>query len=735
MIINTNESSIELIGDIKEFKTGIDPKNLELITTLLSSNLYSAPERSFIREIVSNAWDSHVEAGTTDTPVLIKIGDNYVTIRDFGTGMSEERFKDVYCNIGSSTKRGSNDFIGGFGIGKFSSLAVSDTVSIISYYNGKAYHYMMVKDGNHITNNLITVVDTEEKNGVEITVSNLTNMTKYYEALRYIVFFPNIYVDSKLKNSINNTKIKFFKNFVCSSIDTPFKLLLGNVLYPLDMSILGYSSKEKDFIYKINGTGIAIRFNIGEIEVTPNRESIIYSDKTIGIIKNRIKDAITEFYSMISDIVLRDYDNIGEWASLLTSRLYFDILENKVTSDYNGCNISFNLSELSSLPTFKGKAYSRDVMQAVYNIIRSKVYWGKCVINSSKIYSMSTRLPYRIDRYATYSCDKVLKLNNDERLSQAIKLFLKTYYDDYIVTKNFSYAEFSDFYRGDFNYYADNQYTDYFLKEIYDWFTSKVVTIDTKTDKKFLEYKETLKATPNEGGIAKETCYLYVHTSTKYNRLVHSGYVNRNPRNFNSIDSAISYIRGIKGTVVFDSLNGDREEILCPLGYIYITASAKVLKILKKTSFKNVRDIDWVLNNDRNLKRLSFIIHYNFPSPFSISLITALDILPDNISDKLLSLRNYYDKYQHCEELFFYIKQNTEFKENSYYKYLKDVLDNLKEKLNYIYNKTSRELNHYSSDNYLVIAIIFKLKAFRINYRTYTELKNNQMLKLLLWQK
>lgn len=117
MIIDAKSSSVELIGDIQEFKTGIDPKNLEFITTLLSSNLYSNPEQSFIREIVSNAWDSHVEAGTTDTPVIVKFdyAKNSITIRDYGIGLSPDRFKDIFCNIGSSTKRESNDYIGGFG--------------------------------------------------------------------------------------------------------------------------------------------------------------------------------------------------------------------------------------------------------------------------------------------------------------------------------------------------------------------------------------------------------------------------------------------------------------------------------------------------------------------------------------------------------------------------------------------------------------------------------------------
>ena len=121
MIINAERSNVQVIGDVKEFKTSIDPKNIEFITTLLSSNLYSKPEQSFIREIVSNAWDSHVEAGTTNVPVIIrfkKIDGSFlwdITIRDFGTGLSPERFKDVYCNIGSSTKRESNEYIGGFG--------------------------------------------------------------------------------------------------------------------------------------------------------------------------------------------------------------------------------------------------------------------------------------------------------------------------------------------------------------------------------------------------------------------------------------------------------------------------------------------------------------------------------------------------------------------------------------------------------------------------------------------
>lgn len=120
MIINSEGGVKQTIGQTTEYKTTIDIENLDFIATLLSSNLYSNPEDSFIREIVSNGWDSHVEAGNTNTPLLVRIKrnanySNDITIRDYGTGLSKEQFENLYCKIGSSTKRESNNYIGCFG--------------------------------------------------------------------------------------------------------------------------------------------------------------------------------------------------------------------------------------------------------------------------------------------------------------------------------------------------------------------------------------------------------------------------------------------------------------------------------------------------------------------------------------------------------------------------------------------------------------------------------------------
>lgn len=114
MIYKRDESEVTVLGEVEKHNVSIDAKNINHIVTILSSNLYSYPMISFLRETVSNAVDSHKEAGVNE-PIIITRTKDAIAIRDFGTGISPERFRDIYLNIGSSTKRESNEYIGSFG--------------------------------------------------------------------------------------------------------------------------------------------------------------------------------------------------------------------------------------------------------------------------------------------------------------------------------------------------------------------------------------------------------------------------------------------------------------------------------------------------------------------------------------------------------------------------------------------------------------------------------------------
>lgn len=121
MIIEKEESIVKKQGDLESKKVTVDVENMEFLATLLSTNLYSNQIGSFLRETVSNGWDSHVEKGNTDEPVIVELGclegldKYYCFIQDFGTGMSVEKFDSIYRKLGSSDKRASANSIGGFG--------------------------------------------------------------------------------------------------------------------------------------------------------------------------------------------------------------------------------------------------------------------------------------------------------------------------------------------------------------------------------------------------------------------------------------------------------------------------------------------------------------------------------------------------------------------------------------------------------------------------------------------
>ena len=121
-ILQDNSHDANYIGEIQENRVGIDRNNIDFITTLLTSNLYSKPLESFLRETIANAWDSHVEANTNEYILLVITKTDYLgytlSVRDYGVGLSPERFDQIYKNIGSSTKRDSNDYIGAFGKNK-----------------------------------------------------------------------------------------------------------------------------------------------------------------------------------------------------------------------------------------------------------------------------------------------------------------------------------------------------------------------------------------------------------------------------------------------------------------------------------------------------------------------------------------------------------------------------------------------------------------------------------------
>ena len=638
MIINADKGNIKVLGDIREFKTSIDPKNLEFITTLLSSNLYSDPEQSFIREIVSNAWDSHVEAGTTDTPVIVRFkkgNDGWeVTIRDFGTGLSPERFQEVYCNIGSSTKRESNEFIGGFGIGKYSSLACTNTVYITSYYEGTAFLYVMVKSGNTITTNLVMKKPTEEKNGVEVTIKNIYNIVPYRKALKYIVFFPNVYIDG-IDNSINNTKLKRFNNFAVASEPIDTKILLGNVLYPYNARLL--SSASNDFLRNIESSGIVIKFNVGEISITPNRESIIYSSDTISKIEDKIMAAKAELDTMIHNKFNKDYDNLYEYYKVTSNRICYNPLDDSYSliKGYPYRVSGYCSTVDSSTITFRGSKVLRECKDFLSLFFDMELPNFKGLFYNDKFYQ--NKVPYRAEDRTKMEEDSIILIDS-HRLTAAAKSWLLENYANYTIITSFDKAQFTDYIEKNIKNLKFSPFKDILIGYMYDYIMSKVKVINLDTNAGFLAYKEELKS--NKVPVAKiKDFILYIQRTSEY----------RERNYFKNIDCCIEYIKRLKkGVILADMKESDNWfSIAEARGFLFIRARKEIIDAFHELKPTFLVDKDWVLKEDPIIVKLHTIIE-SFKGiivPTNLSSFEMLNTIPLPLKSKFEDIIDFYYRY------------------------------------------------------------------------------------------
>ena len=723
MIINADKGNIKVLGDIREFKTSIDPKNLEFITTLLSSNLYSDPEQSFIREIVSNAWDSHVEAGTTDIPVIIRFkkgNDGWeVTIRDFGTGLSPERFQEVYCNIGSSTKRESNEFIGGFGIGKYSSLACTNTVYITSYYEGTAFLYVMVKSGNTITTNLVMKKPTEEKNGVEVTIKNIPNIIPYRKALKYIVFFPNVYVDG-IDNRLNNTKLKRFNNFAVASEPIDTKILLGNVLYPYNAKFL--STASNDFLRSIEYSGIVIKFNVGEISITPNRESIIYSSDTISKIEDRIMAAKAELDAMISNKFNKDYDNLYEYYKVTSNRICYNPLYDSYHffKGYHYGERGYCSTVDSSTITFRGSTFLKECEGFLSSFFSMELPNFKGLFYNDKFYQ--NKIPYRAEDRTKMEEDSIILIDS-HRLTAAAKSWLLENYANYTIITSFDKAQFTDYIEENIRDLKLFLYKNMLIGYMYDYIMSKVKIINLDTNAGFLAYKEELKS--NKVPVAKiKDFILYIQKTPEY----------REREYFKNIDCCIKYIKRLKkGVILADMKESDSwYSIAEARGFLFIRARKEIIDALLELKPTFLVNKDWVLKEDPIIVKLHTIIESfkGVSIPTNFSGFEMLNTVPIPLKNEFKDIIDFYYKYSGNKTYMEVASKCTKIDS-----YVKTVCEKLKDHIE-VYNNLSKEVElkingEEPLKGLLMAAVIVKSKAYRINPKIYDKVKNNKLLRVL----
>lgn len=307
-----SNADIQHVGTITEsIDFGIDSSNIGILFRGFSDTLYSNKIGSIVREVTSNCFDSHREANINDDVVILLSKADPLTgksgkicFKDVGVGLSPDRIKNIYSKYFSSTKRGTNNEIGGFGIGAKSPLAYTDAFEVKTIHDGTEYHYVVHRGEQVPRIELLSSNATDTRNGTEVILPVRSGDEDKFitECKRQLRFFDNISYRGMGIN--NNYKVMSGKSWIAtgSSGYTDFKIsiCLGGVSYPLDADQVGLGRYGSDEAYldTYSQTTVALKFDVGDIDVTMSREAIEYNDRTVAAIKQKYILAKAELRSL-----------------------------------------------------------------------------------------------------------------------------------------------------------------------------------------------------------------------------------------------------------------------------------------------------------------------------------------------------------------------------------------------------------------------------------------------------
>lgn len=309
----------DVVNTGKEIKMKLSENASSFVFQMFTKNVYSNPIGTVVREITSNCFDSHIEAGV-NAPVLIKkfvdkTSDTiYISFIDYGVGMSPNRVENIYGVYFESTKRLDNSQIGGFGIGAKSVLAYKRSTGagegeydnsfyVITNFNGIRYMYCIYEGKESPVISLLHQENTSECNGTEVRIPVLEKDVNKFEQemVRQLYYFENIIFEGFNNQELNEYKIIRGKSFWFrgSQYTNSMHICLGRVAYPIDYNVLGLSSND----YNIP---VAVKLEVGDINVTVSRESLDYSEATIKFLKKKLEEVKQE----LIELLIKQYENI-----------------------------------------------------------------------------------------------------------------------------------------------------------------------------------------------------------------------------------------------------------------------------------------------------------------------------------------------------------------------------------------------------------------------------------------
>ena len=346
-------------------------ENMCHIIDIVENKLYSNKSLAVIREYACNAVDANIMSGNGHLPIKITLPSRFepkFIVRDYGYGLNHDEMVNVFCSYGESTKRKTNNAIGQLGIGSKSAFSYGSSFTVVSYQNGYKTIYNCMKDSPR--NKLVNLgkFDTDEMDGLEIIVnvkdndinkfrSECFDFFKYWDKKPVIEGFTSEEIENLNKPTdivLQGTGWKIVtpksQDGYRGRTESPIALM-GNIPYPIVWdNVNGFDEFMSarggyEFSNFIKGNSFIFNFAIGDVQMSPSRESLEYVDKTNNAILSRLKVCLSEI-AATAQAKMDKVSNLWE-ASCLYTELFGDY-SSVMYNLKNAVKLTFNNKIVSS---------------------------------------------------------------------------------------------------------------------------------------------------------------------------------------------------------------------------------------------------------------------------------------------------------------------------------------------------------------------------------------------------
>lgn len=479
MKLTQRESIVEHAGDIDEaYDFSIDTEQMNKMFHTYISGIYADKISSFVREIATNGFDAHVEAGNTTDPVEVNFDEESreIAFRDYGIGLSKDRVKNIFVKMGASTKNKTDNFVGGYGIGAKSPLAYTDSMWVTTWHNGTQYNYLVHTNDGKPKMELLDQSVSDKRSGTEVKL--LVKPTDIPEIKNAIITQLSYLKNIVYKGTFRRNDIKILEGNTFLMLNdvsrnhvnlNKLHICLGGIYYPLPER-----AKIPEAMVSIPA---ALKFEVGELMPTVNRENIEQTDENLEIINKRLLEFQQELIDRYKAMPKRVAHNTYQFLKMQEEDVniplpdgWGDIRVKRFTSDYDR-HIEFKTGIHPSRVEIGSRWYT------------TKLNYGHITSIIEKLHPINDNHPFDVVRYLYTDLPSNTKVYYTEKPAingHKNKYLTETLNCDHVIIK-LNKVDYDEILKN-FNIKVSNDHVEKWLDQIVDEFRAIVKSKGTCLD-------------------------------------------------------------------------------------------------------------------------------------------------------------------------------------------------------------------------------------------------------------